>query len=197
MSIDLIDEEKAGLRRSMRALLSDVCDRRALQTGEAIADRLESWSGWIDAATVALFARMPGEVDTSPLIRAAQRSGKRLLFPRTIPGLSLEFILVRDLGSMRTGRHGYREPDAQSPAETIATDVLMLVPGYAFDRHGGRLGRGAGYYDRALGGIRRESGHPKFIGIGFAIQLVDSVPMTPLDVRMDGVVTEAESILGE
>ena len=70
------------------------------------------------------------------------------------------------------------------------------VPGLAFDRGGGRLGRGAGYYDRALSDAPKSTGasatdRSHRFGIGFELQIVSSVPMGRYDVRMDGVWTEA------
>jgi 5-formyltetrahydrofolate cyclo-ligase len=66
-------------------------------------------------------------------------------------------------------------------------DVVFLVPGVAFDARGVRLGRGVGWYDRALGryprGIR--------IGLAYEFQVVPSLPEAPWDVRMHAIVTEA------
>jgi 5-formyltetrahydrofolate cyclo-ligase len=60
----------------------------------------------------------------------------------------------------------------------------------AFDLEGGRLGRGAGYYDRALAALADRSRRPQFVGVGFESQIVSSVPMDSLDMRLDVVVTE-------
>ena len=59
-----------------------------------------------------------------------------------------------------------------------------------FDSSGGRLGRGAGYYDRAFAKDRANGGRRKLIGVGFAIQIVECVPVGSTDVPMDRVVTE-------
>ena len=65
---------------------------------------------------------------------------------------------------------------------------LVLVPGLAFDAHGGRLGRGAGYYDRALSGSAGV--RPVCFGFGFAFQVVAEVPMESRDRFMDAILTE-------
>jgi 5-formyltetrahydrofolate cyclo-ligase len=64
---------------------------------------------------------------------------------------------------------------------------LFIVPGVAFDRDGGRLGHGRGYYDGLLAQARR--GVP-VIAAAFECQLVERVPMTPRDVRVDAIATE-------
>ena len=66
--------------------------------------------------------------------------------------------------------------------------MMVLVPGLAFDDGGGRLGRGMGYYDRSFEGCVR--GAPWLLGFAFAFQIVERVPMESLDRRVDGVVTE-------
>ncbi len=82
-----------------------------------------------------------------------------------------------------------RGVDVAMPEDDVAADWadLILVPGTAFTRRGERLGQGGGWYDRFLPG-RRD--HAVTIGIGFAPQLVESLPTEPHDVILDCVVTE-------
>jgi 5-formyltetrahydrofolate cyclo-ligase len=59
----------------------------------------------------------------------------------------------------------------------------------AFDRHGGRLGQGAGCFDRTLAWAR--AGEGVFaIGLAFAGQEVDLVPVAPHDQGLDAILTE-------
>jgi len=87
------------------------------------------------------------------------------------------------------GAYGIREPDAACPLVSIEEIDAALVPGLAWDRRGGRMGRGAGYYDRLLG----SPGWRGFVcGLFLAAQEFDRLLMEPWDVRLDAVVTEAE-----
>lgn len=175
----------------MRALES-ISKGDALAAGEAVSDRLSSWSHWHSSSVVVLFATLPGEVDTRPLIERTWREGKQLLLPRMLEGRTLEFAAVDDIGSLQPGRFGVLEPGRECPVLQIGADAILFVPGCAFDREGGRLGRGSGYYDRALAACGDSSGRPRFIGLGFDCQIVPSVPMDSLDMRMDGVATERD-----
>jgi 5-formyltetrahydrofolate cyclo-ligase len=176
----------------MRRVRGSVSTQQALNAGEAISDRLAAWPGWRRSSVVVLFATVRGEVETRPLIRLALEQDKKMIFPRMVAGPSLEFAVVDDPESLQPGRHGVLEPDPSFPAWPLSGEELIFVPGLAFDRNGGRLGQGAGYYDRALAGFAGSERRPQFIGVGFAWQIVGSVPVDSHDVRMDRVVTEVE-----
>jgi 5-formyltetrahydrofolate cyclo-ligase len=68
---------------------------------------------------------------------------------------------------------------------------VVLVPGLAFTVDGHRLGQGGGWYDRFLEHIRPDC---RTIGVGFAVQLVDTMPIEHHDVVLDRVVTEFGAI---
>ena len=79
------------------------------------------------------------------------------------------------------------EPPSGAAVRPAAGDVVV-VPGVAFDRAGGRLGRGRGYYDRAF--PVGEADAPRLVGFAYAVQLVEHVPCDSRDRRVDAIVTE-------
>ena len=88
------------------------------------------------------------------------------------------------------GQWNIREPSADAP--DVFPDV-MLVPLAAFDRRGNRLGYGAGYYDRTIEAARTRK-VVITIGVAFAAQERDDVPVTQYDRRIDFVMTEIDTI---
>ena len=66
---------------------------------------------------------------------------------------------------------------------------LLVIPGLAFDRQGGRIGYGKGYFDRLLPAARADA---LLAAVAFECQLFDAVPMQPYDVRVDAVITETD-----
>jgi len=115
----------------------------------------------------------------------------RVAYPRTAARPAMEMIEVASPAALGPGRMGLREPAAgAAPASPQAIDVV-LVPGVAFDRAGGRLGRGAAYYDTYLPRLRAEAAR---VGVAFADQVVEDVPAGAHDVRVDWVVTQDEVI---
>jgi 5-formyltetrahydrofolate cyclo-ligase len=185
-----VPSEKRQLRRLMRERLVGVSSVERLRAGEAVAEVLTRARIWSASSSLAAFASKLDEIDCSPLVERALSAGKPVRLPRTTDSGSLEFVAIRHVSQLRTGRFGLMEPGADMLAVSLAGDALVVVPGLAFDRLGGRLGRGRGYYDRALAALRHRDPRPLLIGIGYAFQIIDHVPMTRLDARLDGIVSE-------
>lgn len=78
-------------------------------------------------------------------------------------------------------------PEDDPPPDPERLDVV-IVPGTAFTAAGDRLGQGGGWYDRFLYWVRAEC---TTIGVGFAPQVVDEIPIEPHDVRLDMIVTDS------
>ena len=184
-----IDSEKTLLRRQMRSRLRARSARARRENGESAARHLRD-SGLLESSgELVAFSSLPSEIDAAPSIALAHAEGLSVLLPR-MAGPSLEFVRIEPNEVLVEGSHGVLEPRAARPAEHPGSNAMFLIPGLAFDGAGGRLGRGAGYYDRALAGIVSASRSGPILGFGFALQIVDRVPMSTHDVRMHGTLTE-------
>ncbi len=138
-------------------------------------------------AVVSGFWPLDGEIDIRPLLLALIGRGHLITLPITPPrGQPLRFARWRPGEAMVPGPFGTRYPLGEA-----LTPDLLLVPLLAFDARGGRLGYGAGYYDRTLAAL---PGH-RSIGCAFARQQVASVPAGPTDMRLHAVATECGVIL--
>lgn len=181
---------KAEIRAAMLAR------RAALEPGErearsaAIAERLYRTPAWAAARTVHAYVGIDAEVATGPILDAARAAGKRVACPRVVrrpPGLASHAIAGP--GDLVEGPRGLLEPLAECALVEPGEIDLVLVPGLAFDRSGGRIGYGAGYYDRFLATTPAER-----VGLAFSLQVVDRVPREEHDVDVDRIVTEDETI---
>jgi 5-formyltetrahydrofolate cyclo-ligase len=132
------------------------------------------------------FWPLAGEIDIRPLLLALHARGHPVVLPVTPKrGLPLSFRLWQPGEPLVAERFGTMRPTGAERSPDF-----LLVPLLAFDRHGGRLGYGAGYYDRTLPHLT-----PRFaLGCAFAAQEVPEVPMGVRDVRLDAVATEREMI---
>jgi 5-formyltetrahydrofolate cyclo-ligase len=170
--------DKASLRDQMRRV-----GPIPTQVSVQIVDGLFVWLSPRIPGTISAFLPMDGEADLRPLFD--RLPGWRWVLPRVEVDRSVTF---RDLAVPRE-RHpfGMEQPTNSGPVVPIQEIDVLLVPGLAFDRSGGRLGNGAGHYDRILSSARGDA-----IGIGIAppARLVDSVPVEAHDVRVDWLATE-------
>ena len=185
--------EKRQLRKAMvqRILALSAADREA-QEAELTA-RFASLPGYAEAGTVLLYVTaFPEEIVTWAMLATALGQGKRVLCPRVDRASHrLRLFRVEDLeSSFQAGVLGIPEPH-DGCLEVLPEEVdWVLVPGLAFDAQRYRLGRGAGHYDRLLPQLR--PGTPRW-ALAFDCQLVESLPVEPHDVALDGVVTLRQS----
>ena len=182
--------EKADLRRLLRAARAALpADLRAAWS-QAIAARVQGLQEWRQAEAVQLFiGGAAGEVETLGLARCCLAAGKRLICPRAA-GAELELRRVRGLDDLERGAFGLLEPNRQRTERAAPEQVdLFLLPGLAFDRAGGRLGMGGGFYDRLLQG----NAAPR-AGLAFELQILDAVPVDERDAPMHRVITELQVI---
>ena len=126
---------------------------------------------------------LPEEADPARLLQALVQQGCHIAFPRIVSkDLPLEFHRVPDGEVLKKSALGIHEPQAHWPS---VMPHLLLVPLLAFDRHGHRLGYGGGFYDRTLSAYRIRA-----IGVGYAAQEMDGLPVEAHDMALDGILTE-------
>ena len=179
--------QKAELRQWIKGLKTARSARWIKEKSNEACSRLMSDGLWRAAGTVLLYHPLPDEVDTSLLLDNALQTGKRVLLPK-VAGNDLE-LRIYTPGSLQPGAYGIMEPTGEVfLPESYPSIDLAVLPGVAFDRHGVRLGRGKGYYDRLLPLLP----NAYKMGICFPFQLLDHLPSEPHDVLMNEVVCGTE-----
>lgn len=155
------------------------------------------------AKTVMWYIHCRSEVRTQSALLGELDAGKRMVIPYCTKDQQghnkLGLWWLEDFAELVPGMWGILEPPKQRWGELgkeVAPEQLdcVMVPGVAFDRNGGRLGNGAGYYDRLLKGVRADA---VLIGVCFESQLVEQVAMDAHDVAMDIVMTEKNLYAGK
>jgi 5-formyltetrahydrofolate cyclo-ligase len=177
--------------RDMRLALTAASRSAADRTIRATLERLGVFRR---DAHVALYLPMRGEVDLRPCLEGARQRGTRVYVPRIVNCRRRHMLFAPwTAGSAhRTNAFGIVEPGSAAGARPVIGLDVVVLPVVGFDRHGNRLGMGAGYYDRAL---RRRLGRtgwrrPRLIGVAYACQQLPVIPASPWDVPLDLVVTE-------
>ena len=179
----------------MKQVLRNLTDR----SGRSAAvwrnlERLEEFrSAILTQKPVAVYVNLKTEVETA---RFFEKITSQIAVPYCEQE-QLELFRLKTLNELIPQVLGILEPKPElrsDPNRRVSPNELALVltPGLAFDRRGGRLGRGAGYYDRFFTRIdsEREKPVPKF-ALTFDCQILSQIPVESHDVRLNGMITES------
>lgn len=181
-------EEKQALRRRMKVQRAGLSDGERQKFDKAICRQLLELPQIRQAETVYAYASYGSEADTWRLVRALLQRRILVALPR-VEGREMVFYRIEAVEQLAAGYRGILEPGMSC---AVAKDPLapVITPGLAFDRTGGRLGYGGGYYDRFFAA---EPEHPR-IAAAYPFQVVEAVPGTGLDLPVEWIVTGEEVI---
>jgi len=188
---DPLLHRKAALRAEALARRDALAPAGRAEAAETIAARDLPFP-LAPGAIVSGFMPIRSEISPLPLMRRLEAAGAKLALPaimgRGNPLAMREWVFG---GPLNRGQWGIREPGPEAPE--VIPDVL-IVPLATFDRAGHRIGYGAGYYDRTIARARAAKPHALAVGIAFAAQESDDVPVLAHDQPLDFVLTERETI---
>ena len=178
-------ELKARVRACYRALREAKTPDEVRDDSAALCRRLTEWDVLRKARRVMAYIAFRNELDLSPLFEALP--GIEWIVPRVVGAR----LVLHPYDPQRLVRHrfGMLEPAADLPTIDSTTLDIVLVPGVAFDRQGGRMGFGGGFYDSFL-----PTTNALRVGITFDDCLLDEVPCDAHDQRMAWVVTPTQTV---
>ena len=164
----------------------DELSRRICETFMALPE-------YAAARTVMFYIDVRSEVRTRQALPAALESGKRIVVPWCNDRGELELFHLTDMSELAVGMYKILEPKPELrslPAKQVRAEELdlVMVPGVAFDRRGGRMGHGKGYYDKLLQHARPDA---PLVALAFECQLFPEIPVAAHDIFMDKIITEA------
>jgi 5-formyltetrahydrofolate cyclo-ligase len=177
--------EKPELRHQFCSLRECLPAEEVAAASAALCRRLAGWAVLREARTVLSYLAFRNEPDLSPLFD---------LLPHiqwAVPRIEGQRLLAHPYDPARLVRHrfGMLEPAPDLPVIEPGTLDVILVPGVAFDRQGGRLGFGGGFYDRFL-----PTTPALRVAATYDECLCEALPCGEHDQRMDWVVTPTEEI---
>jgi 5-formyltetrahydrofolate cyclo-ligase len=158
------------------------------------ADDRRRWGERIDAALRQVIVEIPGvlgvywpfraEFDPRPLIEWAVAAGRGVALPVVVDKKGpLEYRAWRPGEPLVDGVWNIPVPEKRE----LVTPSVVLAPLVGFDGASYRLGYGGGYFDRTLAAL---SPRTSAIGVGFAMQELETIQPQPFDVPMDVIITE-------
>lgn len=185
---------KAAIRKEVLRTRKTLDPETLTTHSGCIVQKAKALSAFRQARCVLIYLSIRGEVETDGLVQAALDAGKTVCVPvidprsgelklSRLPGLDIEF---------EEGPFDIREPASRflqwMPPEEVD---LVIMPGLAFDREGGRIGYGKGYFDRLLDRLNPDAFR---VGLAFDFQIYDSLPQGPSDRRVHSIITETQVI---
>lgn len=171
----MVLERRAALDAETRRQHGAAASRHALQLVPRTAQAVAGYAGFRD------------EIDPEMLMDLLHLRGVGIGLPVVIgPNKPLQFRRWQPRDLMESGPHGIPQPRPSAP---LLEPEIIFMPLVAFDRAGGRLGYGAGYYDRTLKAIRAKR-KVSVIGLAYSCQEVPHVPVEAHDQLLDAIVTE-------
>lgn len=181
----VVFQNKKRIRLEIKELKKHVSEAQKQLDADAVFGKIELMPEFLKAQTVFMYWSLPDELPTHAYVEKWS-ANKQILLPAIVEEkMVLKNYISRS--KMKSGLLGVQEPDEHESYEGSVD--LVIVPGIAFDEKKERLGRGKGYYDNFL-----KSNRSYNVGVCFDFQLIDSVPVTADDIRMDKVVTPTRTV---
>jgi 5-formyltetrahydrofolate cyclo-ligase len=181
---------KRDLRRRVLAARDAVPPEEREAAALAITRRVLELPELNHAGTVMAFSSFGSEIPMTSLIEAMVHRGITVALPRIVDG-ELEPRSFRPGDETTMTTFGAAEPAAGDPIDPGELDAVV-TPAVVFDRRGGRIGYGGGFYDRFFTRVRPDAAR---IGVGMRVQVLDEdLPAGPFDLRVHVIVTPDETI---
>ena len=193
---DSTADRKKELRSTFRTRPKALSPEQRQEKSRSITESLLGTEEFRKARSLMVYVGVGVEVDTSGIVARSLELGKRVVVPycvRSTTELGLAEI-TDPAADLLPGEFGLSEPAPAKRDNFFKSDLQLVVcPGVAFDRRGGRLGRGKAYYDKFLKDLK---GRIPILAVAFDCQIMDeSLPFAYHDVSMDDVITETGRLL--
>ena len=191
-----IGNEKKQVRREILEVREKMDIEEKTNYDKIIIDKFLRSSYYKKSTNIFIYISYGSEIDTKYIIERAIKEGKNIYCPRTEFSTRLmNAVKIENFDNLIKSKYGALEPKEGEPFIDPNDLDLIVVPGVAFDKNGGRLGYGAGFYDRYFKRINddNKSRITKLV-LAYDFQLIDKIPTDKEDVLIDLVVTEKQSI---
>lgn len=187
-----ITEEKGKIRQAMREKRYEISDSVRRAVGHKIAQRLATKpiDLFLRTQAICIYLSAKHEIPTHTIARLAWAEGKQVCVPVWDPQMH-EYMpaLLQPDTPLICGKYGIREPAIKIPFPIWEVNAF-IIPGLAYDKQGGRLGYGGGYYDRL---IHQSTRGTLLIGVGYDWQITpDPLPQETFDQPIHWIVTDKQ-----
>lgn len=186
-------ENKRAVRKSILAKRESLDNNLKNRMDKVIQEKFLNSDYYNSAKKIFIYISYGSEINTIEIISRAISDGKKIYVPRTIFKEKLmDAVQITSFDNLIKSRYGILEPRKEEPAVDPNDIDLIVVPGVTFDKYGGRMGYGAGYYDRYFKRLTKVS--ITKLALAYDFQILNHVPMEEHDVPVDVIYTEEQNI---
>lgn len=190
-----LKQQKSQLRRSLRNARNALSKPQQELAGQHLEQVICHSEFFLNAQHIAIYLANDGEIDPHYVLTQAVAAGKSCYLPVLTPEGKLWFSLYQPGDDLQHNHYGIPEPKQSSrlPAEQLD---LVLMPLVGFDRLGGRLGMGGGFYDKTFEWIKTQPQlrAPKLLGLAHHCQEVERLELASWDIPLSAIATDKELI---
>lgn len=180
----MLMETKREIRKRVIQLRNQLPEEERERASFLITERILGHQWFYLSDTILGFVSYGTEIDTSQILTEALKQGKKVYVPK-VEDDEMKFYRIYSMDELKIGYKGIPEPQGDSECfsykEELVSKQLLLMPGVAFDMQRNRIGYGKGFYDRFL--EDKPAMQLRSIAIGYACQLVESIPTEEQDIK--------------
>ncbi len=184
---------KEQIRNEMKKKRGELKADERLQKDRAMLAAFQTLREYQECDSLFAYVSFGTEPDTHVLIDHAVKDGKKVYVPR-VEGPDMEFYRITALEGFMVSSFGISEPlpEAAERYQRTGSRQLMLLPGLAFDQYGGRIGFGAGYFDKYLVGFPPEQFCK--VALAYDFQIFEKLETEAHDIGTDIIITPSKTI---
>ncbi|MBW6410463.1 5-formyltetrahydrofolate cyclo-ligase [Clostridium weizhouense] len=185
-------EEKRELRKRILKIRDKISLDNKIKFDKIIYNKFLQSKFYLQSKNIFIYVSYNSEIDTKNIIKKALEDKKNIYVPRTnYKTKVMEAVKILSLENLIEDKYGILEPTEDESAENPNKFDLIIMPGVAFDKYGGRMGYGAGYYDRYLEKISKPLNK---VALAYNFQVINKVPTDIHDIPIEYIITEREDI---
>lgn len=185
---------KKTLRKEMLNIRNKLSNKFCILKSKKIFNNFKKYLfPKIKKGKVIIYNSFKNEVKTDKIIKFLINKGYKIYSPCIINKKIVPYRLYSPI-KLFPGPYGILEPRKKVRLKSKEKVSAVIIPGIAFDKTGNRLGFGMGYFDKFLSKIKKNT---LKIGLGYSFQILNKIPFTGNDIKMDIIITDKEIIYGK
>lgn len=177
---------KSEIRNSVKAEKSKLTKTEVHDYSDRVQGIFLESDLYRDATVIYSYLPYNTEIETQKIIECAWRDGKKVCVPKVLDDGYMEFYEITSFDTVKLGYCGIPEPEAGEVSQD--RDVLLIMPGLAFDKRHNRVGYGGGFYDRYID--RRNDCTFTTVAFAYEFQVFEKLETEAHDKKVDYLITK-------